>query len=138
MSKHVDELKPGLTGTAEMLVTEAHTAASMGSGRLPILATPALIALMEAAAQHAVASCLSIDHQSVGTYISVRHEGATPVGMKVFATAELTTVEGRTLRFRLRAKDEFDEIATGDHERSISSIAVFTRLLRQKKERKNA
>ena len=132
MSKTLSELKPGLTGTAEMIVTEAHTAAAMGSGRMAVLATPALVALMEAAAQNAIAACLPDDHQSVGSAISVRHEVATPVGMRVLATAVLTQVAGRNLHFQLSASDAIEAIARGEHERSLSRVSVFARMLRHK------
>lgn len=130
--KNADALRPGLTGTAELVVTEAHTALSMGSGRLPVLATPALVALMEVAAQAAVDAHLPADHHTLGVHLDIRHEGATPVGMQVVATAELMSIAGRSLRFRVTARDEKEAIGEGVHERTLSSIATFNRLLRQK------
>lgn len=132
-AQKISDLRAGLSGTAEVIVSEVHTARSMGSGKMPVLATPALVALMEAAAQHAIASCLSPGEQSVGTRLDIRHDGATPVGMKVIATAELTGVAGRELTFRVSARDEREEIGAGVHVRMVSSEAAFNRLLRQKK-----
>lgn len=126
------EMRVGLRGEAELVVTEAVTAASMGSGKMPVLATPALVALMERAAQAAIAAQLPADHHSVGTQLDIRHEGATPVGMKVIATAELTSMDGRHLRFQVSARDEQGEIGAGVHVRMLSSLAAFQRLLRQK------
>ena len=132
MSSKVDSLHAGLTGRAEMVVAERHTAVSMGSGRMPVLASPAMIALMEAAAQDAVDRCLPADEMSVGIHLDVHHSGATPVGMRVIATAELTAVAGRTLDFRLTAHDEKDLIGEGTHRRTIAREASFQRLLQQK------
>ncbi|RJX33231.1 MAG: hypothetical protein C4516_02220 [Oxalobacter sp.] len=132
MNQDVGGLRPGLVGSAEMVVGEANTALSMGSGRLPILATPALVALMEAAAQLAIDRCLPADYLTVGVHLDIRHEGATPVGMKVVASAELIAVAGRHLRFRVTARDEKEGISEGWHERTLSSKTTFHRLLRQK------
>lgn len=129
------EMRVGLRGEAELVVTEAVTAASMGSGKMSVLATPALVALMERAAQAAIAAQLPADHHSVGTRLDIRHEGATPVGMKVIATAELTGIDGRNLRFQVSARDEKEEIGAGVHVRTLSSVGAFQRLLRQKMKR---
>jgi fluoroacetyl-CoA thioesterase len=132
------ELKPGLLGIAEITVTERHTAVSMGSGHMPVLATPAMIVLMEAAAQKAVDSLLPPGHQTVGTHLDVHHYGATPVGMRVVATAELTAVEGRNLVFKVEVRDDKELIGEGSHRRTISSVASFNRLLQQKMQRAGA
>lgn len=131
----LNEIRPGLTGTAETIVSEAHTAASMGSGKMPVLATPAVVALMEAAAQRAVEASLPPGQQSVGTRLDIRHEGATPVGVSVVATAELMGISGRNLTFRVSVRDEKEVIAEGVHVRTVSSVAAFNRLLRQKMQR---
>ena len=132
-TKGMDGLLPGLTGTAEITVAEQHTAAYLGSGRLPVLATPAMIALMETAAQRAVDGALPDGFQTVGTHLDVRHDGATPVGRRVVAKAELTAIEGRHLHFRLTAHDGKELIGEGSHERVLSATLVLERLLRQKK-----
>ena len=111
------DLPAGLTGTAEMVVGEQHTAPRVGSGRIRVLATPVMINLIEAAALAAVEQSLPEEHQSLGTRLDVSHVAATPVGMRVRATAEVVGVEGRTIRFRVRAEDEFDLIGEGTHER---------------------
>ncbi len=131
----IGKMRPGLTGMAEMTVSEAHTAVSMGSGKMPVLATPAVVALMEAAAQRAIEASLPLGQQSVGTRLDIRHEGATPVGMRVAATAELTGISGRCLVFRVSMRDEKEVIAEGVHVRTVSSVTAFNRLLRQKMQR---
>ena len=132
-TKGMDGLRPGLIGTVEATVSEQHTAAYLGSGRLPVLATPAMIALMEAAAQRAVDEALPDGFQTVGAHLDVRHDGMTPVGRQVVATAEVTAIEGRILHFRLTAHDGKELIGEGSHQRVLSATAVLERLLRQKK-----
>ena len=74
-------LKPGLTGTAELIVGPEHTAESVGSGKVGVLATPVMINVIEAAALAAIDPHLSEGHQSLGTFLQVSHIAATPVGM---------------------------------------------------------
>lgn len=118
-------LKPGLTGKAEMIVGEKHTAASIGSGKVGVLATPVMINLIEAAALQAIEAHLPEGHQSLGTFLQVSHIAATPVGMGVTATAELVKVEGRHLELKVRAEDEVEEIGAGMHHRIVVNVAKF-------------
>ncbi|HQZ46270.1 MAG TPA: thioesterase family protein [Usitatibacteraceae bacterium] len=122
----------GLTGTAELIVGEHHTAPRVGSGRIHVLATPVMINLIEAAALAAVEQSLPEEHQSLGTRLDVSHVAATPVGMRVKATAEVVGVEGRTIRFRVRAEDEHDLIGEGSHERVVVNLARFDERVREK------
>jgi hypothetical protein len=78
-----ETLQPGLTGTASVTVTADLTAAALGSGNVDVYSTPALIALLEAAAISALAGHLADGQTSVGTALDVRHLAATPVGMNV-------------------------------------------------------
>ncbi len=118
-------LKPGLTGTAELIVGKEHTAASVGSGRVGVLATPVMINLIEAAALQAIEAFLPDGHQSLGTFLEVSHVAATPVGMQAAATAELVRVEGRLLHFRVCAADEVEEIGSGTHQRIVVNVEKF-------------
>src|SRR5436190_14480293 len=93
-------IRPGLTGTASLLVTAEHTAPRVGSGRIAVLATPVMINVIEAAALAAAEHLLPPGHQSLGIHLDVRHVAATPVGLKVTATAEVVAVEGRTITFK--------------------------------------
>ena len=128
----MDALKPGLRGSAELLVGEEHTAPRVGSGRVHVLATPVMINLIEAAALDAVERLLPEGRQSLGTVLNVRHIAATPVGMRVTAMAEVTGVEGRTIRFRVEARDEKDLIGDGTHERVVVNVAKFDERVQRK------
>jgi len=125
-------LRAGLTGSAELLVGEQHTAPRIGSGRVHVLATPVMINLIEAAALDAVERLLPPGRQSLGTVLNVRHIAATPVGMRVTATAEVTGVEGRTIRFRVEARDERELIGDGTHERVVVNVAKFDERVQRK------
>jgi predicted thioesterase len=119
------ELRPGLSGSAALVVGEEHTAPRVGSGRVHVLATPVMINLIEAAALEAIERLLPAGHQSLGTLLNVRHIAATPVGMRVTAIAEVVGVEGRTVRFRVEARDERELIGDGTHERVVVNVAKF-------------
>src|SRR3990172_3191598 len=125
-------LTPGLKGSTELVVAAEHTAPHVGSGRVPVLATPVVINLLEAAALAAVEHLLPAGYQSLGTELDVRHFAATPVGMRVWAEAEVVAVEGRTLRFRVSARDEREPISEGTHERVIVNVARFDRRVEEK------
>jgi fluoroacetyl-CoA thioesterase len=120
-----DRIKPGLTGTAEIVVGTRDTAPHVGSGKIGVLATPIMVNLMEAAALQAVERFMPPAHQTVGTHLDVKHFAATPVGLRVIARAELVKVEGRTLTFRIRADDEREPIGEGVHERLIINVERF-------------
>jgi predicted thioesterase len=126
------ELRPGLSGSAALVVGEEHTAPRVGSGRVHVLATPVMINLIEAAALEAIERLLPAGQQSLGTVLHVRHIAATPVGMRVTATAEVTGVEGRTVRFRVEAHDERELIGDGTHERVVVNVAKFDQRVQRK------
>ncbi|MCG6877460.1 MAG: thioesterase family protein [Betaproteobacteria bacterium] len=126
------EIKPGLRGSAELVVGEEHTAPSIGSGKVHVLATPVMINLIEAAALAAVEHLLPAGYQSLGTHLDVRHIAATPVGMRVRASAEVAAVDGRTIRFRVEARDEVDLIGDGSHERVTVNVAKFDQRVQRK------
>ena len=113
------ELKTGLVGQAETLVTDSNTAAAIGSGALPVFSTPHMIALMESASMDAIAQCLEDGQGSVGVRINVAHLAATPMGMTVRAESTLTKVEGRMLNFEVKAWAGDELIGEGTHQRCI-------------------
>src|SRR3970040_2209144 len=119
------QLTPGRSGPASLGVAEEHTAPRVGSGRVRVLATPVMINLIEAAALEAVERLLPPGHQSLGTVLNVRHIAATPVGMRVTATAEVLAIEGRTIRFRVEARDAKELIGDGTHGRGGVNVAKF-------------
>jgi fluoroacetyl-CoA thioesterase len=126
------DLHPGLTGQAELTVGEEHTAPSIGSGKVRVLATPVMINLIEAAALKAIEHLLPPGYQSLGTHLDVHHVAATPVGMKARATAVVTKVDGRTVTFRVEAHDEKDLIGHGAHERVVVNVAKFDQRVQRK------
>ena len=103
--------------TVETVVNEENTALAAGSGDMEVFATPMMIALMENAAAACIAEQIGEENTSVGTMISVSHVSATPIGMKVKATAELVNVEGRRYEFKVMAEDERGLIGEGTHSR---------------------
>ena len=125
-------LPAGLKGVAELVVGEQHTAPRIGSGRIRVLATPVMINLIEAAALAAVENSLPEEHQSLGTRLDVSHIAATPVGMRVKATAEVVRVEGRTIYLKVRAEDERELIGEGTHERVVVNLERFDRRVQEK------
>jgi predicted thioesterase len=128
------EIKAGLSGAAELVVGDEHTAPRVGSGRVAVLATPVMINLIEAAALDAVENLLPEGYQSLGTVLNVRHIAATPVGMKVRALVEVVKVEGRTVFFAVECKDEKELIGDGRHERVVVNVAKFAQRVQRKLE----
>jgi len=128
----LSKLKPGMKGSADLVIGEEHTAPRVGSGRVHVLATPVMINLIEAAALAAAENLLPPGHQSLGIRLDVRHFAATPVGMRVTATVELVGVDGRTLAFRVEAHDEKEPIGDGTHERVVVNVERFAARVRRK------
>ncbi|WP_295435705.1 thioesterase family protein [uncultured Prevotella sp.] len=118
-------LETGLTHTSSLTVTEALTAKAMGSGDLPVLATPAMMALMENAAMTAVAPELPKESTTVGGHIESSHLKPTPVGAEVKAEATLTKVDGRKLYFTVKAMQGDTVIGEGTHLRFIVDREKF-------------
>jgi len=132
MTIDLSQLKPGLTGSADLTVGVEHTAPSIGSGLVPVLATPVMINVIEAAALAAVEHLLPGGHQSLGIHLDVRHFAATPIGMRVRATAELVAVEARTLTFRVEVRDDKEPIGDGSHQRVVVNVARFDARVQKK------
>lgn len=107
----------GTTYKQEWTVTEDMLAKNMKSGAVSVFATPMMIALMESAASDCLQQFLDEGVISVGASISTSHIAATPLGMKVWAIAEITGVEGRRVDFKVAAYDEVEKIGEGVHSR---------------------
>ena len=125
-------IPPGTTGSKAITVGDEHTAPFVGSGRVRVLATPVMINLFEAAALAAIEHLLPEGHQSLGTHLDVTHVAATPVGMRVTATADVIAVEGRLVKFKVSARDERDLIGEGLHDRVIDNVAKFDLRVQEK------
>ena len=126
-------LETGIQGRAETVVNDTNTAAAVGSGNLDVFATPFMIALMEEASQRSVAPYLTEGESTVGTKISVSHDAATPLGMKVRAESRLIEIDGRRLAFEVRAWDECGPVGQGSHERFIIRRQRFLEKVEAKK-----
>ncbi len=119
------EITVGAKGKAQSFVEREDTALEVGSGSLLVYATPCMVALMEGAACEAIASFLPEDKTSVGMELQIRHLSATPVGLEVWAEAEVTAVEGSTVTFQITAYDEAGKIGEGTHKRAIITAQRF-------------
>lgn len=111
--------------TSTMIVEEKHLACNVGSGDLPVFATPMMMVLMENAAMLCVADELENGSSTVGGQISSSHIKPTGLGKTVTATAELISAEGRKLKFKVSASDEGGLIGEGEHLRFIIDKEKF-------------
>lgn len=118
-------LETGIKHTKCETVCDSNTAASLGSGLLPVYATPAMILLLEAACAEAVVSRLDEGCTTVGTKLSVEHVSATPVGMEVRCECELVEIDRRRLVFNVEIFDKAGTIGKGTHERFIVASEKF-------------
>ena len=111
----------------EQTVTQALTAEAAGSGALPVFGTPFMAAMMENAALTALQPFLEEGRGSVGTHLDISHDAPTPVGMKVFAEAEIVSVSenGKMVEFQVSAWDEKGPIGKGTHTRAIIASEKF-------------
>lgn len=115
----------GQTGKQSITVTELLTAKTMGSGEADVLATPAMVALMEKTAYMSVNAQLEQGQTTVGTMITIKHLSATPVGMDVFCESKLINIDGKRLTFEVKAFDKSGCIGEGTHERFIVNSERF-------------
>jgi predicted thioesterase len=113
------DLAPGLTAELEFQVGESDTAEALGSGDVPVLGTPRLVAWAEAATVAAVANHLDDGQASVGTHVALRHRAPSVVGTTITVRAELIDIDGVLLRFAVVAHDGEHEIAQGEVERAV-------------------
>jgi fluoroacetyl-CoA thioesterase len=109
-------MRTGQTATLQFEVAEADTAAAVGSGDLPVLGTPRLLAWCEAATCAAVADSLDAASTSVGTRVAIEHLAASPVGERVEVTASIAHVDGRLVRFSVAASHFGDGKVVGTGE----------------------
>ncbi len=118
-------LQIGTKGSGEALVTEALTARALGSGELPVYATPAMLLLVEETAWKSVAPALEPGQGTVGTKLEMAQLAATPVGRKVRCETILTEIDRRRLVFSAMVWDEAGKIGEGAHERFIVDNEKF-------------
>ncbi len=118
-------VKPGLAASVTLLVEERDTALALGSGDVPVLGTPRVVALCEQAAVEAVTDELPEGATTVGYAVQMSHMAPTPVGHKVTAEAILETVEGRRLTFRVTVNDARGLVAAGRLTRVVVERSRF-------------
>ncbi|MEU4532258.1 hotdog domain-containing protein [Micromonospora ureilytica] len=116
---------PGLTAQVELTVTDADTAQAVGSGDVPVLGTPRVLALAEAATVAATATGMPPGSTSVGTRVELEHLAPTVVGRTVRAQALLATVDGRRLSFEVTVSDGDQTVARGRVDRILVDRGRF-------------
>ncbi|MEH1169358.1 hotdog domain-containing protein [Micromonospora sp. CPCC 205539] len=110
---------PGLTARVELTVTDADTAQAVGSGDVPVLGTPRVLALAEAATVAATAATMPPGSTTVGTRVELEHLAPTTVGRTVQAQAVLAVVDGRRLSFEVTVSDGDETVARGRVDRIL-------------------
>jgi len=126
------ELAPGLTHTQTLTVTEEMTPPHLRGDAIRVLATPDMVRLVEQTAIQGVQPHLKPGQTTVGTVVNIKHLAATPEGMKVTITVELTEVDRRRLGFKFEVRDEVEKVGEGTHERFIIDREARLPRLQQK------
>jgi predicted thioesterase len=119
--------QPGMKKEETFIIEDKHSAMHVGSGSSRILATPWMIGFMERVAHHLLAEKLPEGYSSVGALVNIRHLAPTPVGSQVNVRAEIETIEGLKVTFKVEAWDEAGLIGSGFHERVVIDTARFLR-----------
>jgi predicted thioesterase len=127
------KMEIGLRGEEEIVVCPQDLASFMGNIGVEVLSTHRVVLLMEQAARKAIEGRLPDGMMTVGTFISIRHFAATPVGLKVRANAVLREIDGRRLVFDVVACDEFETISEGQNEQVLVSADKFLNRVSRKR-----
>jgi predicted thioesterase len=130
-------LEIGMYAEKVVKVEAQHIASHLGSGGVPVYATPAMVLHMEETSRLAVEPSLNPGQATVGASISVRHLSPTPIGMKVRIRAELTKIDGKLLSFRVEAWDEVEKIGEADHLRAVVDMNRFGEKIARKRQSAN-
>lgn len=125
-------IKLGIKGRAETIVVPENIASALNPVLAPVFATPYLVALMENSAIDAISRSLPEGEGSVGTYINVSHDSATPIGMKVWAESKLVALDGKALTFSITAFDDYGVVGKGTHGRYIINEERFLAKVKKK------
>lgn len=128
-------MEKGIKNTKTIVVTTDKTAEAMGSGTLPVFATPAMVALMENTAAESVEALLPEGSTSVGTLINVKHLSADPIGLEVTCESELVEVDGRKLTFEIKVFDCDGIVGEAYHERFVIDSTRFMEKTQKKLDR---
>jgi len=115
----------GSTNEMTWTVAPEHLASAFGSGLVDVLATPVLVGFCEEVARTMVEAGLDPGQKTLGTYVSLEHLAATPLGMQVTVHARLTEIDRRRLRFEIEAHDEIELIGRATHDRFVIDAKRF-------------
>jgi fluoroacetyl-CoA thioesterase len=126
------EIAIGTKGESRVLVTGENAIDFLGLDGARVLSTPHMIGYMERTCRDTVLPLLEPGHDTVGTQVHVSHLAAAPLGMSVRFLAEVISVEGRRINFRVEAWDEKEKIGEGTHERTVIHVAKFATRLAEK------
>lgn len=118
-------MEAGIKNEKSIVVTNEVTASKVGSGLLPVYATPGMIALMEGTCAESVQPYLAAGEGTVGVAVDIKHIAATPVGMTVRCESLLKEVNGKKLVFEVNVYDEKGLVGTGIHKRAIINNEAF-------------
>jgi predicted thioesterase len=129
----MNRIPPGTCGHSQLLVTTEVAVSFLGMEEARVLGTPWMILHMEITARNTVKHVLLDGQDTVGTQVNVRHLAATPIGMQARFYAEVLSVEGQRILFKVEAYDEKEKIGEGTHERFIIDVARFATRLQSKK-----
>ena len=128
----IELFHPGMTREDSFPVTMENSAIHLGSGSSRVLATPWMIAFMERVSHRLLTCCLPEGYSSVGTHLDVRHLAPTPVGATIRVKAELLSIDGNRIQFKIEAWDDQEKIGEGTHERVVIDEARFLRRVEKK------
>ena len=127
-----DTLRSGLVAQQQLVVQPGDAISFMGPDVPGVLASPRMLLLMEHAARECALPHLLPGHDTVGVGFEFEHCGAAPIGSTVIATAELLSVQGRMLHYRIEARDEVEVIGRGKHVRAIVEVRRFAEKMKRK------
>ncbi len=126
-------IEVGIKGIQKETVVPEKTAAAVGSGLLPVYATPAMIALIEGTAAQSVAPYLEEGSGTVGISLNVKHMAASPIGMEIRCETELVEVDRKRLVFAAKVYDDQEQVGEGIHERFVINNEKFMQKAENKK-----
>lgn len=129
----MEMIKVGLNAVVETTSMPKDSAVNYGSGSVDVYSTPAMVSLLEGAAKNAVDLHLPQGYTTVGIGLNIKHIVATPIGLKIKASAELIEVDGKRLVFKVEAFDEVEKIGEGIHERFVIDVDKFMNRVNNKK-----
>ncbi|MGI9665951.1 MAG: thioesterase family protein [Acidimicrobiia bacterium] len=118
-------ISEGQSATISFDVTQAATAAALGSGDVEVLGTPKIVALAEEAAVAAIAGSVPDDSTTVGTNVTIDHLLPSQIGATVHASATVTSVDGRRVGFAVQIREGDATVARGTHQRVVVERSRF-------------